>query len=59
VFRGTRRPVVALFENLKDGVSIHEFVELFPGIGIIHASRVLEHADKKVQWKFRRFESLV
>ena len=31
VFRGTRVPVVALFENLEDGVTINEFVELFPG----------------------------
>ncbi|MBM5785746.1 MAG: DUF433 domain-containing protein, partial [Cyanobacteria bacterium K_DeepCast_35m_m1_288] len=30
VFRGTRIPVAALFENLEDGVSLVEFVELFP-----------------------------
>jgi uncharacterized protein (DUF433 family) len=30
VFRGTRIPVAALFENLEDGVSLAEFVELFP-----------------------------
>ncbi len=47
MFHGTRGPVVALFENLKDGVSINKFVELFPGIGLIHARSVLEHADKK------------
>jgi uncharacterized protein (DUF433 family) len=33
VFRGTRVPVVALFENLEDGITINEFVELFPGVG--------------------------
>ena len=32
VFRGTRVPVEALFENLEDGVTISEFVELFPGV---------------------------
>ena len=32
VFRGTRVPVVALFENLEGGVTINEFVELFPGV---------------------------
>jgi len=32
VFRGTRIPVVALFENLEDGITINEFVELFPGV---------------------------
>ena len=26
VFRGTRVPVVALFENLEDGVSNNEFI---------------------------------
>jgi uncharacterized protein (DUF433 family) len=32
VFRGTRIPVSALFENLGNGVSMAEFVELFPGV---------------------------
>ena len=32
VFRGTRVPVSALFENLKDGASIEEFLEWFPGV---------------------------
>jgi len=32
VFRGTRIPVATLFENLEDGVSLAEFVELFPGV---------------------------
>jgi uncharacterized protein (DUF433 family) len=32
VFRGTRVPVSALFENLKDGASIDEFLEWFPGV---------------------------
>ncbi len=27
VFRGTRVPVAALFENLEDGVSVHDFIE--------------------------------
>ena len=46
VFRGTRVPVVALFKNLEDGVTINEFVELFPGVELIHARNVLEHAAK-------------
>jgi len=46
VFRGTRVPVVALFENLEDGVTINEFVELFPGVDLTHARSVLEHAAK-------------
>lgn len=46
VFRGTRVPVVALFENLEDGVTISEFVELFPDVELMHARSVLEHAAK-------------
>ncbi|PYV18807.1 MAG: DUF433 domain-containing protein [Acidobacteria bacterium] len=29
VFRGTRMPVVTVFENLEDGMSISEIVEQF------------------------------
>ena len=29
LFRGTRVPVAAVFENLEDDVTIHAFVELF------------------------------
>ncbi|QUY45232.1 DUF433 domain-containing protein [Acaryochloris marina] len=32
VFKGTRVPVAALFENLKDGASIDQFLEWFPGV---------------------------
>lgn len=32
VFTGTRVPVAALFENLKDGASVNEFLEWFPGV---------------------------
>ena len=46
VFRGTRVPVAALFENLEDGVSVIEFVDLFPGVTIEQARSVLEHAAK-------------
>ena len=44
VFRGTRIPVAALFENLEDGVSLAEFVDLFPGVTQEQARLVLEHA---------------
>ena len=46
VFQGTRVPVAALFENLEDGVSIQEFVELFPGVTLGLARAVLEHAAR-------------
>ena len=32
VFRKTRVPVSALFENLRDGASINDFLEWFPGV---------------------------
>jgi uncharacterized protein (DUF433 family) len=46
VFRGTRVPVAALFENLEDGVSVGQFVELFPGVTLEQARAVLEHAAR-------------
>ena len=32
VFRGTRVPVSALFENLRDGATVEEFLDWFPGV---------------------------
>jgi len=46
VFRGTRVPVSALFENLEDGVSASQFVELFPGVSLDQVRAVLEHAAR-------------
>ena len=46
VFTGTRIPVAALFENLEDGVSLAEFVELFPGVTKQQARLVLEHVAR-------------
>jgi uncharacterized protein (DUF433 family) len=46
VFRGTRVPVAALFENLEDGVPVGQFVELFPGVTLQQARAILEHAAR-------------
>ena len=46
VFRGTRVPVAALFENLEDGALVSQFVEWFPGVTIEQARLVLEHAAR-------------
>ena len=46
VFRGTRVPVAALFENLEDGVQVGQFPELFPGVTLVQARAVLEHAAR-------------
>ena len=48
VFRGTRVPVSALFENLEDGVQIAQFVEWFPGVAIEQVRVVLDHAAKSL-----------
>jgi uncharacterized protein (DUF433 family) len=44
VFRDTRVPVAALFENLEDGSSTTHFVEWFPGVTEEQVRAVLEHA---------------
>jgi uncharacterized protein (DUF433 family) len=49
VFRGTRVPVTALFENLDDGARISEFVEWFPGVTLRQAKLVLEHAGRSLE----------
>lgn len=46
VFRGTRVPVAALFENLEDGASASEFVEWFPGVTREQVRAVLDHAAR-------------
>lgn len=49
VFRGTRVPVAALFENLEDGAELSEFVTWFPGVSLEQAKAVLEHAAKSLE----------
>ena len=46
LFRGTRVPVAALFENLEDGALINQFVEWFPGVSLAQARAVHEHAAR-------------
>lgn len=42
VFKGTRVPVAAFFENLKDGASIDQFLEWFPGVTRAQVEALLE-----------------
>lgn len=49
VFRGTRVPVSALFENLEDGAQLSDFVVWFPGVTLDQAKAVLEHAAKTLE----------
>jgi len=46
VFRGTRVPIAALFENLEDGAHVDQFVEWFPAVSLEQARAVLEHAAR-------------
>ena len=48
VFRGTRVPVKALFENLESGARLEEFLEWFPGVSRGQAEAVLEHAARSL-----------
>jgi uncharacterized protein (DUF433 family) len=48
VFKGTRVPVKALFENLEDGARIDDFVEWFPGVRREQVEAVLELAEKSL-----------
>lgn len=49
VFRGTRVPVAAQFENLESGARLEEFLEWFPGVGKDQAESVLEHAARSLR----------
>ena len=48
VFRGTRVPVAALFENLEDGMAVAQFVEWFPGVTREQVETVLRHAERSL-----------
>ena len=49
VFKGTRVPVRALFENLEDGARVEDFVEWFPGVTREQALAVLRHAEATLE----------
>ncbi len=45
VFKGTRLPVKALFENLKSGARIDDFLQWFPGVTPDQVQAVLAHVQ--------------
>ena len=49
LFKGTRVPVRALFENLEAGASINEFLDWFPGVSRGQVEAVLEHAERSLE----------
>ena len=48
LFKGTRVPVKALFENLESGARIDDFLEWFTGVTREQAEAVLEHAERSL-----------
>ena len=48
LFKGTRVPVKALFENLESGATIENFLEWFPGVTRDQVVSVLEHAQRSL-----------
>ena len=49
VFRDTRVPVVALFENLEGGASIEDFLLWFPGVTKQQVEAVLEYTIQSLK----------
>lgn len=49
VFRGTRVPVKALFENLEDGATVDDFIQWFPGVSREQVDAVLEFAAHSLE----------
>jgi uncharacterized protein (DUF433 family) len=49
VFRGTRVPVAALFENLREGATIDDFLACFPGVTREQVVAVLDHEAQSLQ----------
>jgi uncharacterized protein (DUF433 family) len=48
LFKGTRVPVRALFENLEAGARVDDFLEWFPGVTREQVEIVLRHAERSL-----------
>lgn len=49
VFRGTRMPVSAIFENLEDGLTIDEIVRMYDGLTRDQVKAVLDFAAQSLE----------
>jgi uncharacterized protein (DUF433 family) len=49
LFKGSRVPVKALFENLEGGATVEEFLEWFPGVTRAQVVDVLEYAQRSLE----------
>lgn len=49
LFKGTRVPAKALFENVEGGATIQEFLEWFPSVTLLQAEAVIEYAQRSLE----------
>ncbi len=49
LFKRTRVPVKALFENIEGGATVQEFLEWFPGVARVQVDAVLEYAQRSLE----------
>ena len=49
LFKNTRVPVKALFENIEGGATIQDFLEWFPGVEREQVEAVLEYAQRSLE----------
>jgi len=48
LFKDSRVPVKALFENLEGGATVDEFLTWFPGVGREQVEAVLEYTQRSL-----------
>jgi uncharacterized protein (DUF433 family) len=48
LFKGTRVPVAALFENLEGGATVDDFLQWFQGVRREQVESVLKHAEQSL-----------
>ena len=49
LFKNSRVPVKALFENIEGGATVQEFLEWFPGVSREQVEAVLDHAQRSLE----------
>jgi uncharacterized protein (DUF433 family) len=49
LFKGTRVPVRALFENLESGARVDDFLEWFLGVSREQVALVLRHVEQSLE----------
>jgi uncharacterized protein (DUF433 family) len=49
LFKDSRVPVKALFENLEGGATVQEFLDWFPGVERAQVEAVLEYAQRSLE----------